>query len=156
MTDYSSFNTSTQSPTLSTQVDFSATIYLVGVCAGIFFLFIVLVIIVVAISMGVCRAAPVTPAAQFDASPSFADRLDEFEFDEQQVHLVKSTTEDSLTCPICLSNYQQSDICRKMPSPCLHIFHKRCIDKWFERSSDCPLCKRSIPKLLETENNVNV
>ena len=155
MIESTSVNASTISPTPSVQADFSSTLYLVGVCAGIFFLFIVLVIIVIAISMGCCRATPVIPVQvpDTDESPSLIQKLDEFKYDELQSHVTQSATQDNLTCPICLSNYQDDDICRRMPSPCMHTFHKKCIDKWFQRSNDCPLCKRSISKLLDTENH---
>ena len=26
---------------------------------------------------------------------------------------------------------------------CDHIFHKECIEKWFKRSHQCPLCRKS-------------
>jgi hypothetical protein len=61
-------------------------------------------------------------------------------------------TERSVTdCPICLISFLPDDKCRKLPNPCCHIFHKACIDQWFSQSIDCPLCKRSVIRLLLDE-----
>lgn len=154
----SSANSTTQAPSLNFQSDFSATLYLVGICAGIFFLFVILVLIVIAISMGIYRVAPVTPApdSQGDSLQLLLQNIEEFEYEEQCSHSAQSMNNDTASCAICLSSFRFKDSCRRMPPPCLHIFHKKCIDKWFGQSSDCPLCKRSIPKLLEAESQALV
>lgn len=46
-------------------------------------------------------------------------------------------------CSICISAFTKGDACRTLPHPCDHTFHKACIDKWFEKSSVCPLCNRN-------------
>lgn len=56
-------------------------------------------------------------------------------------------TNDS-ECAICLLSLQPGEICRVLPEPCGHCFHIDCVDKWFEVSPACPLCKRSIKKIL--------
>ena len=60
--------------------------------------------------------------------------------------------DDSYKCTICLNSFIKGDICRTMPEPCQHTFHKTCIDEWFLRSSRCPLCKRSIFLILEGDD----
>jgi hypothetical protein len=47
--------------------------------------------------------------------------------------------EDCRACTVCLSNYEKGDE-RKL-LPCLHGFHKECIDTWLSRSATCPVCK---------------
>ncbi|KDO22681.1 hypothetical protein SPRG_10995 [Saprolegnia parasitica CBS 223.65] len=48
---------------------------------------------------------------------------------------------DAACCAICLDEFGP---CHQIkPLPCTHIYHRSCIDKWFEKGSNaCPLCKR--------------
>jgi hypothetical protein len=55
---------------------------------------------------------------------------------------------DYSECAICLLNFKPGEVCRILPEPCSHCFHIDCVDKWFEVSPACPLCKRSIKKIL--------
>lgn len=45
-----------------------------------------------------------------------------------------------MDCPICLDKISDGD---KKIIKCSHIFHEECINKWFERSHQCPLCRDS-------------
>ena len=45
-------------------------------------------------------------------------------------------------CVICLENYKVNEYKRELK--CDHVFHKKCIDKWFKKRSDnksFPLCR---------------
>jgi hypothetical protein len=55
-------------------------------------------------------------------------------------------------CSICLVCFKDGDVCRRLPEPCGHCFHKECVDHWFELSTSCPLCKRSIKTILFGED----
>ncbi|CAM9208523.1 unnamed protein product [Ectocarpus sp. 13 AM-2016] len=46
------------------------------------------------------------------------------------------------SCPLCNKAYiEGAELCLL---PCLHVFHKTCINKWCNRHIVCPLCKRHL------------
>lgn len=45
-------------------------------------------------------------------------------------------------CAVCLERFVQNDRLRVLP--CFHKFHQTCIDSWFARSCECPICKHNI------------
>ena len=50
---------------------------------------------------------------------------------------IKTDTKDE--CSICLDTYVVNEGVRDLK--CNHRFHKKCIDKWFKRSLNCPVCR---------------
>mmetsp|Transcript_42576 Transcript_42576/g.66697 ORF Transcript_42576/g.66697 Transcript_42576/m.66697 type:complete len:164 (-) Transcript_42576:354-845(-) len=42
-------------------------------------------------------------------------------------------------CSVCLDDLSPGEDARIMP--CLHQFHKDCIDKWLMEKTECPVCK---------------
>jgi len=50
---------------------------------------------------------------------------------------------ETATCAICLCDFETNEELRLLP--CVHLFHKPCIDVWIRRqglAASCPLCKR--------------
>ena len=46
-------------------------------------------------------------------------------------------------CPICREHFKVGEYFRELPI-CKHIFHKKCIDKWFYKdikNMKCPICR---------------
>lgn len=63
---------------------------------------------------------------------------------------VNCVGEDMMSkCVICLELFESTDLVRVLP--CSHNFHPVCIDRWFEISRLCPLCKCEV----SLEHNIN-
>mmetsp|Transcript_17895 Transcript_17895/g.32468 ORF Transcript_17895/g.32468 Transcript_17895/m.32468 type:complete len:314 (-) Transcript_17895:114-1055(-) len=45
-------------------------------------------------------------------------------------------------CMVCLESFKAGEEIRILP--CLHRFHKGCVDEWLARSAECPICKFNI------------
>ncbi|KAF7820451.1 RING-H2 finger protein ATL70-like [Senna tora] len=45
-----------------------------------------------------------------------------------------------ISCSICLDDYNESDVLRKLPD-CGHLYHLECIDSWLKSHRTCPLCR---------------
>ncbi|EDQ91148.1 uncharacterized protein MONBRDRAFT_3618, partial [Monosiga brevicollis MX1] len=45
----------------------------------------------------------------------------------------------TLRCPICLDDFEAGQQIRRLP--CLDVFHRHCVDRHFESSTICPLCR---------------
>jgi len=52
-------------------------------------------------------------------------------------------------CRICLEYYEDDDEVKTLP--CFHIFHAECIDKWFQLSDQCCICKNSLTASFRQE-----
>lgn len=50
------------------------------------------------------------------------------------------TAEES-TCNICWDDFEDNQTTRRLP--CLHSYHKDCIDKWLKTNNTCPICRIS-------------
>jgi len=57
------------------------------------------------------------------------------------------------SCRICFEPYLDGQyiVCL----PCLHKFHKGCIQKWLQRSKLCPICKEDVVKYFKSQQNLN-
>ncbi|XP_077439046.1 RING finger protein 122-like [Vanacampus margaritifer] len=56
------------------------------------------------------------------------------------------------TCAVCLEEFRSRDelgVC-----PCSHAFHKKCLLKWLEIRSVCPMCNKPICRLQSGPSQV--
>ncbi|GAB5361085.1 hypothetical protein AAMO2058_000684300 [Amorphochlora amoebiformis] len=54
----------------------------------------------------------------------------------------KGKNSEKEECSICLSEYEQGEATRRLP--CLHMFHKECVDLWLRDKAECPCCRTKI------------
>ncbi|KAL2945610.1 E3 ubiquitin-protein ligase SDIR1 [Bienertia sinuspersici] len=54
----------------------------------------------------------------------------------------KVSSEDELTCSVCLEQVNVGELIRSLP--CLHQYHANCIDPWLRQQGTCPVCKYKI------------
>jgi hypothetical protein len=92
-----------------------------------------------------------SPSTQHENIPhldtNHLDILGIYTFSDQQT---LSLDGHECDCAICLERFVSGDLYRTMPYPCLHNFHKSCIDQWFNHSEHCPLCNRSIKDIIDS------
>ena len=51
-------------------------------------------------------------------------------------------------CVICMGEFKMGDALRFLP--CVHIYHKECIDDWLMRSFTCPSCMEPVDAAILT------
>jgi len=49
-------------------------------------------------------------------------------------------------CCICMMEYKEGEVI--LATPCDHVFHKRCMQEWFQLSRTCPVCRTDVPEAL--------
>lgn len=50
--------------------------------------------------------------------------------------------DEGLKCPICYDEIKDSD--EKLITPCLHCFHRECLQHWMQQRMVCPVCRNDI------------
>eukprot|EP00871_Galdieria_phlegrea_P001709 jgi/Galph1/2539/GphlegSOOS_G1213.1 len=55
-------------------------------------------------------------------------------------------------CPICLEEFSCTSLVRTLP--CKHVFHSHELERWFSKSSFCPICRIDLKPSVENENPV--
>lgn len=74
------------------------------------------------------------PRTQHPASKAFVEQLP-----------VKKFTEENCEgeCAICKCDWTPGE--QGLDLPCHHVYHSDCIQKWFETSNRCPMCRYEVP-----------
>ena len=66
------------------------------------------------------------------------------------VETISALVEDN--CAICQDAMERGAQVRKI-NYCGHIFHKECIDAWFDRNVHCPTCRHDIRDISSSSNS---
>lgn len=61
---------------------------------------------------------------------------------QPKVRCDPTQTMETESCAVCLEQYNNNQCLRVLP--CLHEFHRDCVDPWLLLQQTCPLCKRSV------------
>ncbi|KAL5709050.1 RING-type E3 ubiquitin transferase [Ranunculus cassubicifolius] len=129
-----------------------AVLYLVGILTGIIFLYFLLQMVLV-FCKHVHRTADTYHGDRAiglhdEPSTTVDIGLDELMIQSYPSFIyskakVDNKENNTSCCSICLSDYKNTDILRKLPD-CGHLFHLRCVDPWLRQHPTCPVC-RSTP-----------
>jgi hypothetical protein len=57
------------------------------------------------------------------------------------------TGEGGRECVICMNPVDISDKQQRAVTPCNHVFHLACLERWLNFKADCPVCRRQLPPL---------
>ena len=60
---------------------------------------------------------------------------------------IAELNENKKKCIICLETFKEKD--KLISLPCLHLFHRQCINNWLEYEHYCPLCKLDLNNAVE-------
>jgi len=90
------------------------------------------------------------PTYEADSESSSDHGLDARVIDNHTIdHVFHSSTApaeggaaDENKCMICMEIFVEGDGLRALP--CLHRYHKACVDEWLCRRPECPICKRDV------------
>jgi hypothetical protein len=64
------------------------------------------------------------------------------------IHVIKQSDIFCGDCAICLEPFKLRQHAKKLR--CEHMFHKKCIDKWLNRSQLCPCCRDDMNTSMES------
>lgn len=59
-----------------------------------------------------------------------------------------ATNQNTESCSICLGEYNNNEVIKKLP--CDHSFHRKCIESWTNTHDTCPLCRRSVRRIVSS------
>lgn len=63
-------------------------------------------------------------------------------------------TTDNEYCAICLEEFTPCSLVRRLP--CKHLFHSQELERWFAKSSFCPICRVDLTPARQTTVAANV
>ena len=55
-------------------------------------------------------------------------------------HSITSSKFGTMDCPICFDTIEATN---RHETNCHHIFHEKCIERWFAKGHQCPMCRKS-------------
>eukprot|EP00931_Biecheleriopsis_adriatica_P096897 TRINITY_DN7061_c0_g1_i1.p1 TRINITY_DN7061_c0_g1~~TRINITY_DN7061_c0_g1_i1.p1 ORF type:complete len:895 (+),score=162.14 TRINITY_DN7061_c0_g1_i1:158-2842(+) len=69
-----------------------------------------------------------------------------------EVPTFKAVKKSEEPCVVCRDHINVGDVCRRLP--CLHLFHKECIDQWLSVKATCPLDNLKLEDMLSKQRSI--
>lgn len=63
---------------------------------------------------------------------------------------LKRVGKSTRKCVVCVEEFRPEEVIRILP--CAHYFHNACLKPWFERNSQCIICRLDIKKFFEEDD----
>ena len=60
----------------------------------------------------------------------------------KRLRRASESDDDYEKCTICLSQFEVENDVRRLP--CMHLFHRDCVDQWLVTNKLCPICRVDI------------
>ena len=81
---------------------------------------------------------------EIDSNNKYEEDILIVNFGEVEIKSISKLEESHKTCAICLEKFNTE--VKIIILPCIHIFHRDCINDWIEKKKFCPLCKFELTK----------
>lgn len=80
------------------------------------------------------------PYPQIIALPTFQYQVRELDAEENQTE--EGGELNNTVCAVCCDEFEAEEEVRALP--CLHFYHRECIDQWLMYHRQCPICKHVV------------
>lgn len=71
-----------------------------------------------------------------------------------EVPVFKAEKKSEEPCVVCREDIRVGQMCRRLP--CLHLFHRECIDQWIAVKATCPLDNLKLEEMLSQQHSLEV
>jgi hypothetical protein len=89
-----------------------------------------------------------------ESEENSSERVRNIDFEKLNKFIVNKSNKPCDDCPICLDEFKCRQHCRRFG--CSHVFHKKCIDKWLTKNTQCPVCRACVQPLQPSTKNIRI
>ena len=89
-----------------------------------------------------------------ESEENSSERVRNIDFKKLNKFIVNKSNKPCDDCPICLDEFKCRQHCRRFG--CSHVFHKKCIDKWLTKNTQCPVCRACVQPLQPSTKSIRI
>jgi len=89
-----------------------------------------------------------------ESEENSSERVRNIDFEKLNKFIVNKSNKPCDDCPICLDEFKCRQHCRRFG--CSHVFHKKCIDKWLTKNTQCPVCRACVQPLQPSTKSIRI